>query len=83
MTTGPARKALHAFLSDDAHDAWHDFAAEHGVSVSALLEELATELDLTRGTASDTLDTRITTVIGRARRLDVARRRRNRTKVAS
>jgi hypothetical protein len=39
----PTRKAIHAYLSPEAHDAWHDFAAENGVSVSGLLEAIASE----------------------------------------
>jgi hypothetical protein len=35
------RKAIHAYLSPEAHDGWHDFAAENGVSVSGLLEAIA------------------------------------------
>jgi hypothetical protein len=34
------RKALHAYLSDEAHERWQDYAA-NGISVSALLEALA------------------------------------------
>jgi hypothetical protein len=34
----PTRKAIHAYLSPEAHDAWHDFAAENGVSVLQLFE---------------------------------------------
>src|SRR4051812_42475432 len=36
-----ARKAIHAYLTPEAHDRWHDFAAEQGVSVSGLLEAIA------------------------------------------
>lgn len=34
------RKALHAYLSDEAHEAWHERSAAHGVSVSGLLEAI-------------------------------------------
>lgn len=44
-TRHPGRSALHAYLSDDAHHAWHEAAAEHGVSVSAILEVLADRID--------------------------------------
>ncbi|MFT7601732.1 MAG: hypothetical protein ACI8TP_004693, partial [Acidimicrobiales bacterium] len=40
MSEDNGRKALHAYVSDDAHDQWHGFAAEQGVSVSAILEAL-------------------------------------------
>jgi len=64
------RKALHAYVIDGAHDQWHEFAAEHGVSVSAMLEALAPELDHiaeTNGTAE---------LITTARKIDAKRRRR-------
>lgn len=35
------RRAIHAYLTPEAHDRWHDFAAEQGVSVSGLLEAIA------------------------------------------
>ena len=36
-----SRKAIHTFLTPDSHEAWHEFAAEHGVSVSGLIEAIA------------------------------------------
>ena len=36
-----SRKAIHAFLTPESHEAWHEFAAEHGVSVSGLIEAIA------------------------------------------
>jgi hypothetical protein len=71
------RRALHAYLSDEAHEAWHDFAAENGVSVSALLEVLNAPLN------SD-LDAPVVDVmndvIPAARATDASRRRRSRAK---
>ena len=37
------RKAIHAFLTPASHEAWHDFAAENGVSVSAMIEAMAVD----------------------------------------
>lgn len=72
--TKPARRALHAYVSDDAHDAWHDFAAENGVTVSGLLEALTTHLQA----ADDvTLESAFETSIKSARAVDAARRRRS------
>ncbi len=74
MATQQDRRALHAYVSDQAHDQWHDFAAEQGVSVSAVLEALTAKLDaieLIAGTLDD--------VIVNARGID-AQRRRRRTK---
>lgn len=69
MTTSE-RRALHAFVSDEAHDQWHDFAAENGISVSAILEALAPELEHLPGPAEH--------VIKMARKIDAERRRRRR-----
>lgn len=63
------RKALHAYVSDQAHEQWHGYAAEQGVSVSAILEALAPHL--TNPAWDDHL---ITT----ARDIDTQRRRRSR-----
>ncbi len=63
------RKAIHAAVSSGCHDAWHDFAAEEGVSVSALLEVMGEDL------ASVTTDQ----LVGQARRVDAERRRRGRS----
>lgn len=71
-TTQPERKALHAYLSPEAHEAWHDFAAENGVSVSGLIEVLP-ELF---GSATQS-DRKITDkLVKSARKVDSARRRR-------
>ncbi|MCP4087711.1 MAG: hypothetical protein GY745_22090 [Actinomycetia bacterium] len=70
------RKALHAYVTADAHNQWHDFAAENGVSVSAILEALAPELDSDPiGAGSGRMDQ----IIKLARRIDAQRRRRSST----
>lgn len=56
---------LNAELSEEAHDAWRQFAAEHGVSVTALLEAMAWTLGTVR------ID-----VVERARAIDAERRAR-------
>ena len=68
------RRALHAYLSKDAHKAWHSFAASHGVSVSALLEALGQELE----TASDpSLPVGSADLVASARSVDAERRKRS------
>jgi hypothetical protein len=67
------RKALHAYVSEDAHDSWHDFAAENGASVSAILESLAPALNTS---AETPFQIRLDEVISQARRTDAKRRRR-------
>ncbi len=61
------RKALHAYVTRQAHDLWHDSCAEEGVSVSGLLESLAPRLD---HILNDT------DLVREARKVDAARRRR-------
>lgn len=68
------RRAIHAYVSEDAHDKWHDFAAENGVSVSALLEALA---DTVAEPSSDLpQQTVLENAVTASRRIDAARRRR-------
>jgi glutamate/tyrosine decarboxylase-like PLP-dependent enzyme len=69
------RKALHAYLSDQAHESWHQFASTHGISVSATLESPAVELD-DEHPASGKID--FAPIVKRARTTDAARRRRRR-----
>ncbi len=76
MSEDAGRKALHAYVSDDAHEQWHGFAAEQGVSVSAVLEALAPELDLDGQPDTTDLHERLTAVVKAARRIDAQRRRR-------
>ncbi|MCX7620153.1 MAG: hypothetical protein N2037_04825 [Acidimicrobiales bacterium] len=71
------RKAIHAYLSPEAHDAWHEFAAEHGVSVSGLLEALG--LEWHEQLEADKLDSsRYESLTKSARKIDSQRRRRKR-----
>jgi hypothetical protein len=77
-TTTTQRKALHAYLSDDAHEQWHTFAAQEGVSVSAVLEALANELDFGAATSDAPMKERLNEVVAIARRTDASRRRRRR-----
>ncbi len=72
------RKALHAYVSDDAHDHWHDFCAEQGISVSALLEALAPALDIEAVESKQPKSERLASLITEARKIDAARRRRRR-----
>jgi hypothetical protein len=71
----PTRKAIHAYLSPAAHDAWHDFAAENGVSVSGLLEAIANQWSerLARGEQALPDEEGL---VRTARRVDAERRRR-------
>jgi len=72
-----SRKAIHAFLTPDSHEAWHEFAAENGVSVSGLIEAMA--LDWSDRTEGDEFALEEVEALSRqARRIDAQRRRRSR-----
>jgi hypothetical protein len=74
MSTSSTRetrsKALHGYVSNYAHATWHDLAAYHGVSVSALLEALANTgaLDITLKAEPN--------IVVTARKVDTTRRSR-------
>jgi hypothetical protein len=72
MSYTPDRKALHAFVDIEIHEAWHDFAGDNGFSVSALLAAIGSEIDEVLGPDSPMGPV----LIARARRLDAASRRR-------
>jgi hypothetical protein len=76
MTTQTSRKALHAYVSHEAHEQWHGFAADQGVSVSAVLEALAPAI----GNEPESTEIRLIeldAIVTDARRIDAARRRRS------
>ncbi len=74
-----SRKAIHAFLTPESHEAWHDFAAEHGVSVSAMIEAMAGDWSERRNGDGDGYDLPEVDELARnARRIDAQRRRRAR-----
>lgn len=75
MSKNEPRKALHAYLSDEAHDVWHDRAASYGVSVSAMLEAIALSV---KDVSSESDWGKGTEIVKLARSIDTERRRRNR-----
>lgn len=58
-------------MGDDARDLFTEFAALHGISVSALLEAIARRLPVT-----DELSAQQEEIVSEARAIDVERRRR-------
>lgn len=72
------RRALHAYVSDESHEAWMTLSADNGVSVTGIMEamgnRIAKEIDANGGTAEDVFIEYITP----ARRIDADRRRRGR-----
>ncbi len=75
ITKAHSRRALHAYLSDDAHEAWHDFAAENGVTVSGLLEAMTPHLQ--PDADGSTMASAWATSVKQARAVDAQRRRRS------
>ena len=76
------RQALHAYLSEDAHSAWQDFAEKNGVSMTGLLEELGEQLGerIEKAGSADEPEafepTSWKQVVRGGRRIDAQRRRR-------
>jgi hypothetical protein len=68
------RKAIHAYLTLDSHDVWHDVAEEAGVSLSGFLEALAA--DMKEHPPAEGGHPRWSEVIRSARKIDATRRRR-------
>ena len=75
------RRAIHAYLSPDAHEVWHTVSQEAGVSVSGLLEALAA--DMAANAPDQGGHPRWDEIVRRARAIDAQRRRRNRAVVAA
>lgn len=64
------KRAVHAYLTPDAHEAWHSTCSRKRVSVSAMLEALAPHL-------ADVLDA-LPDLVDEAGEIETQRRRRNR-----
>jgi hypothetical protein len=73
------RQAIHAYLSEQAHQAWQTFAEENGVSVTGLIEvlglTLSDEIDKAVAAGGDAADVRKDWV-KQGRKVDAQRRRR-------
>ncbi len=78
MPVTSERKAIHAFVTHEAHDQWHDFAAEQGCTVSALIEAMAPELSLDAALAHEQYGQRLNVIVKSARKVSAARLRRKR-----
>ena len=66
-------KTIHAAISAQAHDRWHNYCSEQGVSVSGLLEAIG---ELLQNPTPKTT-TAFATTITRGRKYDAAARRRH------
>ena len=69
------RQALHAYLSEAAHQAWQTFAEDNGVSVTGLLEALGLQLVDEIAAVDDATEIRQDWV-KQGRKIDAQRRRR-------
>ncbi len=70
----PRYRAVHAYLSDDAHATWHDVSTEYGVSVSGFIEAMGA--DLAKPSEDRLLAPQLDGLVARARQVDATRRRR-------
>jgi len=68
-------RAVHAYLSNDAHETWLEVATDHGVSLSGLIEAMGA--DLRRPADERVLGPHLDALVTRARRVDAERRRRS------
>ncbi len=69
------RRAIHAYVTNEAFEAWHRYAREAGVSVSGLIEAIGTEFAAVGATGQDMGEHR-PELIKAARRVDAGNRRR-------
>jgi hypothetical protein len=70
------RRAIHAYLSEESHDVWHDLAERCGMSLSGFLEALAR--DFQEHVPDEGGYPRWDQVVRAARKVDAERRRRGR-----
>ena len=74
----PARKGLHAYVSDEAYSGWHEFAAQHRVTVSAIIEVFGIRLARHADANHGDLEEELRHVVQMAARIDRVRRSRSR-----
>ncbi|MBI2704757.1 MAG: hypothetical protein HYX32_05640 [Actinobacteria bacterium] len=68
------RKAIHAYLTVESHDVWHEVSEDAGVSLSGFLEALAA--DMKEHPPEDGGHPRWNDILKSARKIDAQRRRR-------
>jgi hypothetical protein len=73
----PRRRQLNVGLSEEARRAWQRVAVAHHVTLTALLEALAAELDGLDEPPLDELPPYLRAAVERARVIDAERRRRD------
>lgn len=71
------RRAIHAYLTEESHDVWHEVAEEEGVSLSGFLEAMAQDMKANPPTKGG--HPRWDDLVRSARRIDAQRRRRSRS----
>jgi hypothetical protein len=73
-TAEPRYRAVHAYLSDEAHATWLEVSTEYGVSVSGFIEAMGA--DLAKPEDERVLGPQLEGLVARARKVDAERRRR-------
>lgn len=71
------RRAIHAYLTEESHNVWHELAEETGVSLSGFLEAIAR--DMSEHPPEKGGHPRWDDIVRTARRIDAQRRRRGRS----
>jgi hypothetical protein len=74
VSAEPRYRAVHAYLSDEAHAIWLEVSTEYGVSVSGFIEAMG--VDLAKPDDERLLGPQLDELVARARRIDAERRRR-------
>lgn len=69
------RRAIHAYVTEEAFEGWHRYASEAGVTVSGLLEAIGTEFAALASAGHD-MGEHQPDRLQAARRIDAANRRR-------
>ncbi len=69
------RRAIHAYVTDEAFEAWRHYATEAGVSVSGLIEAIGTEFAEAAAAGQD-MGAYQPDLLKAARRVDAGNRRR-------
>lgn len=72
------RSALHTYLDHDAYDAWVDFTAEHGITVTGLAQAIGHQLALANRHGTTVIDLKLAAKDAAA--VDHNRRARARTR---
>lgn len=71
------RPAIHAYLTEEAHEAWQEFSRQGGCSVTAAIEDIGQDLKVRLEKGDVDNDDELRAWSRRARAIDSTRRRRS------